>query len=339
MIARKPEFTVVIPCLNEEAALGRALESLVDEDVRMRGEVIVVDGGSTDRTREIAGGYAGRGWPLRVLDNPDRLQSRGLNIGIAAAAAPVIVRADAHCLYPAGFVRRCAALLRDTGADYAGGVMRPEGETPFQKAVACAMRHPVGVGDARYHLGGYSGWNTEGAYLGAYRRGVFERVGGFDPAAHPNEDAELACRMTRAGMKIWLDGDLRVTYFPRTTLSALARQYFNYGRGRRYTTKKHGRLGSRRQAAPPILLLALAVSFAAAPFFPLALAVPGFYLAGLAAAAFFIPCGSRESAGTRARLIPVFAAMHLAWALGFLAGPKKKPGGPDSPAGADRSSA
>lgn len=323
MSVREPEFALVIPCLNEEAALGRALESLVDDDVRAKGDVIVVDGGSADRTREIARGYADRGWPVRVLDNPGRLQSHGLNVGIGATSAPVIVRADAHCLYPEGFVRRCLADLREKSADYAGGVMWPEGATPFQKTAACAMRHPAGVGDARYHLGGSSGWSAEGAYLGAYRRGVFEKVGGFDPAAHPNEDAELACRMGKAGLKIWLDGNLRVTYFPRTTLGALARQYFNYGRGRRYTTRKHGRLGSWRQAAPPALLFILAGSLIAAPFFPAALIVPGLYLAGLAAAAFVLPCGTREKLGVKTRLIPVFATMHLAWAAGFLAGPKK----------------
>jgi len=323
MNARESEFAVLVPCLNEEMTLGRALESLVDEYVRTAGEVIVVDGGSTDLTREKALKYAERGWPVSVIDNPGRLQSHGLNVGLGATTAPVIVRADAHSLYPKDFVRRCVALLRDKGADNAGGVMWPEGDTLFQKAVACAMRHPAGVGDARYHLGRYSGWNKEGAYLGAFRRDVFEKVGGWDPCAHPNEDAELVCRMNRAGLKTWLDGSLRVAYFPRATLTALARQYFNYGRGRRYTTKKHGRLSSWRQAAPLGLLIGLAGSLTAAPFFPAALAIPGVYLAGLTAAAFFIPCGTRETPGVRARLVPVFTTMHIAWAFGFLIGPKQ----------------
>jgi hypothetical protein len=196
--------------------------------------------------------------------------------------------------------------------------MWPIGETPFQKAVACAMRHPVGVGNARYHLGNYSGWNPDGVYLGAFRRDVFEKVGLFDPAAHPNEDAELNLRMTLAGLKIWLDGSLRVTYFPRTSFSSLARQYFLYGRGRRYTTRKHGRMTSWRQAFPIALVAGLAGCFAAAPFFPIALAFPGAYAAGLVVSALAVSCGGRESWGVRLRLIPVFATMHVAWALGYI---------------------
>jgi succinoglycan biosynthesis protein ExoA len=315
---RSPEFSVVIPCLNEEAGLARALESLIDDYVRERGEVLVVDGGSRDRTREIAGRYAERGWPLRLLDNPDRLQSQGMNIGIREASGAAIVRADAHALYPKDYVRRCVELLRDKGADNAGGVMWPVGETTFQKAAACAMRHPVGVGDARYHLGNYSGWNPDGVYLGAFRREVFEKVGFYDPAAHPNEDAELNLRMSMAGLKIWLDGTLRVTYFPRKTLFSLARQYFLYGRGRRYTTRKHRRMTSWRQAVPIALVAGLAGCLVAAPFFPPTLAFPGAYLAGLAVSALAVPCGGREPWGVRLRLIPIFATMHVAWALGFL---------------------
>ena len=316
--AGRPEFSLVIPCLNEEAGLAQALESLVDDYVRERGEVLVVDGGSRDRTREIAGRYIERGWPLRLLDNPERLQSHALNIGIRASSGAVIVRADAHSLYPKDYVRRGVELLWDKGADNAGGVMWPVGETPFQKAVACAMRHPVGVGNARYHLGNYSGWNPDGVYLGAFRRDVFKKVGFYDPAAHPNEDAEFNLRMSLAGLKIWLDGTLRVTYFPRKSFSSLARQYYLYGRGRRYTTRKHRRMTSWRQAVPIALVIGLAGCFVAAPFFPFALAGPGAYLAGLAVSALAVPCGARESRGVRLRLPPVFVIMHVAWALGFL---------------------
>lgn len=318
--ARRPEVSVIVPCFNEEGALGRALESLVDAYVLSAGEVLVVDGKSTDRTKEIAAGYVGKGWPIRILDNPGRTQSHGLNLGIRESRAPVIVRADAHSLYPEGFVCRCVALLVEHGADHAGGVMWPTGNAPFQKAVACAMRHPAGIGNARHHLGNYTGWTSEGPYLGAFRRDVFDKVGVFDPRAHPNEDADLILRMNAAGLKCWLDATIKVTYFPRSTIAALARQYFQYGRGRRYTTRKHRRLQSLRQAAPLALLFGLVLSLVLSPFHPAFLFFPGSYLAGLCGSALFVPCGKREPLGVRLRLVPVFATMHLVWAFGFLTG-------------------
>jgi glycosyltransferase involved in cell wall biosynthesis len=311
-----PLFTVVMPCLNEEGAIGRAVESLADEYFLENGEMLVVDGGSTDRTAEVVRGLAGR-YPVRLLHNPDRLQAYGLNIGVKEARGRYIVRADAHCLYPPQYIRRCLAMLEREDVYNAGGVMDPVGETTAQKAIALAMRHPVGVGDAKFHLGNFTGY-AEGAYVGAFKREVFDLVGPYDPKAHPNEDSELNIRIVKSGRKIYLDGSLKVRYFPRSSFGRLFSQYLKYGRGRGYTTLKHRRFTSPRQLAPPLFVLALAASLVIAPFQPLALAFPAAYAAAILLVSLFAK--SDEPAGPKVRLLVAraFATMHLAWGLGFL---------------------
>jgi succinoglycan biosynthesis protein ExoA len=322
-----PVFTVLVSCCNEERRIRAAVESLLDPLFRAQGEMLILDGGSTDKTREIVEGIIADGWNIRLIPNPGRLQSAGLNIGLREARGRFIIRADAHSVYPPDYVRRCLELLARPEVACAGGVMSPVGETPVQKAIARAMRHPVGVGDAKYHLGNHQGY-YEGVYLGAYKREIFARVGGYDPTVHPNEDADLNMRIVESGAKIWLDGTLRVDYFPRDSFRQLFVQYFKYGRGRCRTTLKHRRFTSWRQVLPPLLVASFVAAFVAAAVHPLFLLWPVLYLSGVAVSAAF---GSFESpVGLPARVLVfvAFVVMHVAWGAGFWSGlpaPRKRP--------------
>ena len=317
-----PLFTIVMPCLNEEANISRAVKSLVDDYVLRNGEILIVDGGSTDRTREIVSDLAGK-YPIRLLENPNRLQSHGMNIGIREARGAIIIRADAHGLYPPDYVRRCVRMLEPEDIANAGGVMVPAGETPVQKAIARAMRHPLGVGDAKYHLGRYRGY-YEGVYLGSFKKNIFDKVGLYDPKAHPKEDAEMNLRIIRAGGKIWLDGSLEVIYRPRKSYAGLFRQYFHYGRGRCYTTLKHRRFTSWRQVLPPVWVMALFGSAVLSFWTPLFLIFPGLYATAVLFAALFGKIDPRPSLKERFLIFPAFVSMHIAWGSGFLS---KLPGG------------
>jgi glycosyltransferase involved in cell wall biosynthesis len=317
-----------MPCLNEEKGILGALGSLVDGWVLAEGEVVVPDGGSVDGTRRLVDEFAkehgafGPDAAIRIIDNPDRYQAFGLNAGIRAARGEFIVRADAHCLFPPGYVKSCVDLLRaeePEGAANVGGIMEPRGSTFRQKAVACAMQHPLGVGDARFHLGTTSGF-MDTAYLGTFRKSVLEEIGLYDTGQRTNEDAELNLRLLAAGRKIYLDHNLRVTYFPRRTFSALAQQYFAYGRGRARTTRKHRRVTSWRQVIPPVFVPILAAAMVSGAWRPLFWLFPAAYGAAVFLAAALFPSpgrGPRPALGVRIAASCAMIVMHISWGTGF----------------------
>ncbi|MBW2617832.1 MAG: glycosyltransferase, partial [Deltaproteobacteria bacterium] len=201
--------SILIPCYNEAANLPACLASLFAPELAEECQWLIIDGRSTDQTPAVARDLSGRIPNLTLIDNPLRLQAHGLNQGLRQAQGRYIIRADAHSLYPPDYIKNLIALLKETGAWNAGGRMKPKGQSPFQRAVARAMSHPLGVGDARFHLCGFKG-PVDTVYLGAFPAWVFERVGPFDPAAHPNEAAELNLRIRLAGGTIFLDGAIEV---------------------------------------------------------------------------------------------------------------------------------
>lgn len=327
-----PSISVLVPCYNEERFIGPALESLVDDWVRQNCEFLIIDGSSRDGTRRAAEEFIRKyAVSARILDNPRRLQTFGLNLGIKEARGQFIVRIDAHCLYPPGYIQNCTHLLTDKekdGAANVGGAMMPVGIRPVQKAVALALRHPFGVGDAKFHLGTGGGY-VDTVYLGTFRKSLFDEIGGFDPNAPTNEDAELNLRILKAGKKIYFDSSLKISYFPRDSFRALARQYFRYGRGRAYTTLKHHALTSWRQVGPVVLVVFL-VACAILGFFH-----PAFWLlllpypilmtaAALLRPVWKTPAGAESEPAPPLKLRPLlalaFMTMHVVWGLGFLAG-------------------
>ncbi len=328
---RKILFSVVMPCFNEEKFIETAVRSLADQFVIDNGEILIVDGMSCDGTREVIEKIAADGIPLRIIDNEKRLQSFGLILGIEAAAGEIIVRADAHSIYPPDYVKNLVSLLKEKDAENVGGCMLPVGRTVVQKSVAAAMQHPVGVGDAKFHLGNFEGY-VDTVYLGCFRKKLFSEIGTYDPAAYPNEDAELNLRILKAGYKIYLKGDIKVEYFPRNSFRALMRQYYRYGKGRAYTTTKHGKVTSFRQMVPPLFLIMFIFSIlitAGALLSPqsgilslMKYSFPVFitgYLGGLSLAAFCIPGKKKYSFSVKFIMVPAFMIMHFCWAAGFLA--------------------
>ena len=311
--------SVVMPCFNEEAYFRQAAESLIDDYFREKCELIVVDGMSVDGTREIAAGLQHAGIRLKLLENENRTQAFGLNLGIMEARGKYIVRADAHCIYPPGYVKSCVTLLEKTGAGNVGGMMLPKGKDDYQKAIALAFQHPLGVGDAKWHLGNFQG-DVDTVYLGNYRRDLFEEIGLFDTNCRTNEDSELDIRILKAGKRVYLDSTIQVIYFPRETFRKLVKQYFFYGRGRAYTTFKHRKITSWRQLAPQCLVLGLPVSLILSLWQPLFLLFPALYVGAVFGISLLSRRKSREIT-EKQRLLMAAACilMHVSWGVGFLA--------------------
>ena len=304
-----------MPCLNEAANLPALLDDLLadlgDEDAI----IVVADGGSTDGSREIVRAYAARDARVRLMTNPARFQSAGVNRAarLYASGRRWLIRIDAHADYPRGFVRRLVDEAERTGADSVVVRLVTKGRGPFQRAAATAMNSALGAGGSAHRVGASAGWVDHGHHA-LFDLNVFLGLGGYDESFTHNEDAEFDTRLLQAGGRIWLTDRVEVGYHPRSRPGALFRQYFNYGRGRARTTLKHRTQLRLRQVAP--LAVAPAALLAPAGFESPVLAAPALLWAGAClAGGLALAVKSRRPSDATAG--PVAMLMHLAWSLGF----------------------
>ena len=311
-----PSVSVVMAVRNEAGHLEGTLDAVLGQDYPGPLEVVVADGRSTDETPAILERRAALEPRLRVVDNPDLEAAPGLNRAIEASGGEVVVRCDGHAEPATDYVRIAVELLEQTGAANVGGRQMARGTTLAQRAVAIAMTSPFGIGNARFRYSSTAG-PVDTVYLGVFRRTVLEEVGGFDPSLRRNQDYELNYRLRRSGEIVWFDPRLEVTYRPRSSLRSLWRQYLDYGRWKRVMLMRNPGSMAARQAAPPLLVIGLVVSAAAA-----ATGVPFWWVVPLSYAAFLVTGTITESIRRRDRaawLLPVvMATMHLAWGTGFL---------------------
>ena len=326
----RPGVSVVMPVLDEEAHLRSAVATVLGQDYAGPLEVVLALGPSRDRTGEIATALAAADERVRLVENPTGATGAGLNKAVAASTYDVIVRLDGHALVPPGYVRTAVETLHRTGADNVGGVMAAQGVSDFEQAVACAMTSRLGVGQASFHVGGEEG-PAPTVYLGAFRRAVLERLGGYDESFLRAQDWELNHRIRESGGVVWFTPAMTVTYRPRSSVRALATQYAGYGRWRRVVMREHPGTASARYLAPPAAVLAVATGTAVGLVWRPALLVPLAY--GVAVVAGSAVVGRGLPVRARAWLPAVLATMHGSWGVGFLLSSlrlRRAPGGASS---------
>ncbi|MBN9179039.1 MAG: glycosyltransferase, partial [Microbacterium sp.] len=229
------------------------------QDVPGPTELVLALGPSTDGTTELARRLAANDPRIVLVDNPGADIPLGLNLAISASRLPTVLRVDAHSELSPGYARRALSTLARTRAANVGGVMRADGRSPFQRAVARAYNSPIGLGGGAYHGGTQEG-PAESAYLGVMRRDVLEEVGLFDESIRRGEDWELNLRIRRAGYRVWFDPELAVTYWPRESWTRLARQFRATGAWRGELVRRYGRRNSVRFFAPPALVVVIAAA-------------------------------------------------------------------------------
>jgi hypothetical protein len=227
------------------------------------------------------------------------------------------VRVDGHAQIPSDYLRLVVEILNKTGAVNVGGVMAAVGTTSFERAVAGAMRSPLGVGASRFHTGGEAG-EVDTVYLGAFRREALLAIGGFDERFTRAQDWELNFRLRENGGIVYFDPRLHVTYRPRSTVRALAKQYFEYGRWRRVVSRRHSGTINLRYLAPPFALLGFALSLIAGFIAPVLFTPAVIYLLFVVLASIKIATSIREYF----LLLAVIPTMHFAWGAGFISSPK-----------------
>ncbi|MGJ6981393.1 glycosyltransferase family 2 protein [Aestuariimicrobium soli] len=321
-----PTLSVVMPVLNEERHLRTSLRGVLDQDYPGDLEIVLALGPSTDRTAEIAAQLAADDPRLVVVENPSGTTPDGLNRAIAASSHDVVVRVDAHGELGPDYLTTAVATLQRTGAANVGGLMDARGTTDFERAVAAAYNSRIGLGGGAFHLADSEEGPAESVFLGCFRREALLRVGGYDPDLRRAQDWELNLRLRESGELVWFTPRLRVTYRPRSTARALAKQFFTTGKWRREVIRRHPQTASARYLAPPLVVLGSAVGLVVGLVgvatghraLTAALVVPAAYAAGVCIGA----AGVKGDLPWRARLrLPaVLAVMHLGWGAGFVRG-------------------
>lgn len=318
-----PLFSVVICTRNEADHIARCLDSLLNGTYPLdRLDILVCDGRSTDATRSIVQRIADESACVRLLDNPRRTAPFGFNLGIAAAKGDVVAILGAHAeVAPDWAAANVAALEAHPEADGVGGRMTTVAEGYVGRAIAAATASPFGVGNSSFRVGGRPGW-ADTVVFGAYRRETFEKVGTFDEELARNQDDEFNYRINSRGGKLWFDPAIRTTYYARTSLTNVYRQYAQYGLWKPLVYRKCPGVFGVRQLVPPLFVLSLVACSVAGLAWRPAWAVLGvigaLYGAGavLFAVRACVGCGLRH-----VFLVPVvYVLVHVAYGLHFLLG-------------------
>ncbi len=314
----KRQISIILPVLNEADHLEESIHSILSQDYSGDIEIILAVGPSHDGTEKIAHDLARNNPQIVIVDNPSGRTASALNLAIAATKYSIIVRVDGHSQIPKNYLTLVSSILEETGAVNVGGVMDAQGRTLFERGVARAMKSALGVGASRFHTGGAAG-EVDTVYLGAFRKEALLAAGGFDERFTRAQDWELNFRLRSAGGIIYFDPRLVVTYRPRPTVMALAKQYFNYGRWRRVVSRTHQGTISYRYLAPPIAVLGSALSILMSLLLSTIFIIPlAIYLTFILLASFRIA----RSLGEIICMPLILLTMHMSWGMGFITSPK-----------------
>ncbi|MBL7163575.1 MAG: glycosyltransferase family 2 protein [Anaerolineales bacterium] len=319
-----PKISIIVPCYNEQDTIYLLLESLLEQTYpQQEMEVVIVDGMSTDRTREQIAAFQGAHPQLniQIVDNPKRTIPAALNRAIEAAQGEMIVRLDAHSMPRPDYVARSVEALEAGLGENVGGVweIRPGGQGRLARAIAVAAAHPLGAGDARYRVGGQAS-AVDTVPFGAFRRELVDRIGYFDETLPINEDYEFNVRARQAGAIIWLDPAIRSVYFARASLSDLACQYWRYGYWKLRMLLRYPHTFRWRQLSGAFVLTwlglgLLSIWFVFARWLLLAEAI--IYISALSMAG--IQSAFKERDFSLVFGVPMaIAVMHFSWGTAFL---------------------
>ena len=321
-------ISIVVACRNEAGAIDTMLRSAIGQDFSGQDwELLIADGDSADGTRALLGAWQAAYPQIRMLENPRRITSTGLNAAIRAAKGEIILRMDAHTEYASDYVRQCLAALESTGAWNVGGPARTRFNSRLGRAIAAAFHSPFSTGGSHFHDPTYEGF-TDTVPYGCWRKQTLEQLGMFDEDLVRNQDDELNRRITRAAGKIWQTPKIVSWYTPRQSLRSLFRQYFQYGFWKVPVMRKDG-LGSWRAVIPALFVLgnlialfAVSVSWILGDHVRLFLSAWLFIVTSYAvlSTVFALSAARKFGWALLPLLLPVFATYHCSYGAGLLVG-------------------
>lgn len=318
-------LSVIVPIYNEEKYIAKCLDSILAQDYpRDDLEVLLVDGMSNDYTRAIIAEYAAR-WPFFwLIDNPERIVPHAMNKGIAEAGGDILMRLDAHALYPPNYFSAITARLREYDAEDVGCVCRTDvlHKTPKTLAIRETLSNRFGVGNSAFRTGIEGVQEVDTVPFGCWPRRVFEKYGLYDTRLVRNQDIELSKRIVNGGGRIIIIPDTYCTYMARETFRELARNNYGNGKWNILTVYYTGNMRSLslRHFIPLCFVLGLLVPAVVGLFWH-----PAWWLCAFVAAAYLLALGvvSLRLAITKRLnffyLIWSFVTLHVSYGCGSLA--------------------
>ena len=256
----EPMVSIILPVRNEVDFIEQTLRSVLNNVYPSeKMEILVVDGMSEDGTRVVVERLCRGDNRVRMLDNPRRVVPVAINIGLKATRADLFMIIGGHAKVASDFIAKSVRCLEEhPDAWIVGGCIETVSDSFVGRAIAGAMRSPIGVGNARSRLGGYNGWVDTVAF-GMHHKWILDKIGYFDEELVRNQDDEFNMRVILAGGKIWLSNSILSTYYARSSLGKLWRQYLQYGFWRIRTLQKHGKPATLRQIVPLLFVCSLVV--------------------------------------------------------------------------------
>ena len=317
--------SIITPCRNEEKFISKCLNSIISNDYpKDKLEILVIDGKSTDRTRQIVKEYAQKYSFIKLLDNPKRIQTFATNIGLKIAKGNIVIRMDAHAEYPSDYISKSIYWLQKSEADCVGGILitKPGANSLIARAIALCLSHTFGVGNAYYRTGLIEPKYVDTVPYGCYKKEVFEKIGFFNENLDRTDDIEFNLRLGRSQGRILLIPKIKSYYYARSNLIALARQHFGTGFWMIYSLKFAKTPFSLRHLVPLAFVLSLLCSFLLSVFYK-----PFLYLFFLIIGVYFttnIILSLKISFQAGFKLLPyiiaTFLTLHFSYGFGSIWG-------------------
>lgn len=320
-------LSVVCPIYNEERYIGKFLDSILQQDYPKDDlEILLVDGMSKDKTRDIIADYSLKNPCLRLVDNLQKTVPYAMNNGIKNAKGDIIIRLDAHAEYPSNYFSILVEKLRELeGAENVGGVCitLPCNDTTAAVAIAECLSNKFGMGNSYFRVGAKEVMSVDTVPFGCFRKSLFEKIGLYDTDMIRNQDDELNGRIIKNGGKIYLLPDVEIKYFARDKISKVRKMFYQYGLYKPLGNKKLGAPATIRQFFPLLFVLFLFLGLILSIVFPVLLPL---YL-GIIVLHWLI--GSYEGLRSAEKtnrvgccfLMPyIFLNMHVCYGLGYLKG-------------------
>lgn len=317
--------SVILPCRNEARIIGSCLESIIQNEYpKERLELLVVDGRSDDGTKEIVNEFCRKFPWIRLLDNNCGITPAALNIGVKSASGQIVLRMDAHTLYPPDYIGKLVEWIERSKADNVGGICitQPGNQTPKAQAIAIGLSHPWGVGNSHFRIGVPAPKWVDTVPFGCYRREVFDKIGLFDERLVRNQDDEFNHRLIKSGGRILLVPEIVSYYTARESLGKLWIMYYQYGYFKPLAARMIGAVMTMRQLVPSAFVTSLVLTAALAPWSNFMAVCFGSIIISYGVLDLCIGVSVAAKRGLRCGFwsMVVFPVLHISYGLGYLKG-------------------